>query len=243
MVDISTPYFLELLHIISGDRYAYYTEMHFDQAIIAHQNHLDAFIGPPRSNVIVQLGGSNPENMAKAAKILQDQGYSEVNINVGCPSKSVQSGQFGAVLMKSPDIVANVLNAMQETVSIPVTVKCRLGVDNFDSFDFLHEFVDTCNSTSRPIPHLILHARKCLLKGLSPKQNRAVPPLNYDRVYQIAEKFPEIPISINGGFTETGDVANALNQVDGCMIGRKVMDNPLFLQKMDRGNIYISFEI
>ncbi|KAI9499512.1 tRNA-dihydrouridine synthase [Zychaea mexicana] len=236
MVDISTPHFLELLHIISGgERYAYYTEMHFDQAIINHQSHLEAFIGPPRPNVIVQLGGSNPETMAQAAKILQDQGYAEVNINVGCPSKAVQHGQFGAILMKSPDVVANVLSAMQNAAaSIPITVKCRLGVDQLDSFEFLHDFVHTVNSTSRPLPHLIVHARKCLLRGLSPKQNRSIPPLMYDRVYELSEKFPELPMTINGGFDNTDKISMALDRVDGCMIGRKVMDNPLFLQNMDR---------
>ncbi|ORY93838.1 dihydrouridine synthase-domain-containing protein [Syncephalastrum racemosum] len=231
MVDISTPYFLELLHIISGgQRYAYYTEMHFAQAILTHQSHLHAYLGPPRPNVVVQLGGSDPNVMARAATCLEERGYHEININVGCPSKAVQHGQFGAVLMKSPELVRDILRAMQSSVSIPVTVKCRLGVDHLDSYDFLHSFVDTLGA----FPHLIVHARKCLLKGLSPKQNRMIPPLNYERVYALAEALPDLPITLNGGIAEPEQVTDALHKVDGCMIGRRVMDSPLFLQILDQ---------
>lgn len=135
-------HFLELLHIISGEtRYAYYTEMHFSRAIIAHANHLHAFLGPPRPNVVVQLGGADPASMAEAADLVARNGYQEINVNVGCPSEAVQHGAFGAVLMKSPDLVADILTAMQQRVSIPVTVKCRLGVDDLDSFEFLYRFV------------------------------------------------------------------------------------------------------
>ncbi|KAI9321631.1 tRNA-dihydrouridine synthase [Dichotomocladium elegans] len=234
MVDISTPHFLELLHIISGPRYAYYTEMHFSRAILEHANRLFAFLGPPRPNIIVQLGGADPKEMAQAATILASQGYQEININVGCPSKAVQHGQFGAVLMKSPELVAEIVEEMQKAVQIPITLKCRIGVDRLDSFDFLHTFVDTIVShTTAHLPHLIVHARKCLLKGLTPKQNRTVPPLNYDRVFELAGAFPEIPISINGGFTEASDIKGVLERVDGCMIGRKIMNSPLFLQELD----------
>ncbi|KAI7876916.1 FMN-linked oxidoreductase [Lichtheimia hyalospora FSU 10163] len=232
MVDISTPHFLELLHLISGARYAYYTEMHFSRAIIEHAHRLHSLIGPPRSNVVVQLGGSDPKEMARAASILEEQGYGEININVGCPSKAVQHGQFGAVLMKTPGVVAEIVQAMQQAVSIPVTIKCRLGVDQLDSFDFLYNFVDTIHK-SNTMPHLIVHARKCILRGLSPKQNRSIPPLDYDRVFQLADTFPDIPISINGGFTEANKVKQVLDRLDGCMIGRKVMDYPLFLQELD----------
>ncbi|KAI8388042.1 tRNA-dihydrouridine synthase [Radiomyces spectabilis] len=246
MVDISTPSFLELLHIISGsERYAYYTEMHHAHAILHHSDHLARFVGRPRSNVVVQLGGSEPQLMAKAAKILEDNGYQEVNINVGCPSPRVQSGQFGAVLMKSPDVVAKILEAMTTAeVSIPVTIKCRLGVDDLDTFDFLYQFVETLLNCKRPPPHLIVHARKCILQGLSPKDNRSIPPLNYDRVYRLAETFPSLPISINGGFNDTLMVSMALSKVDGCMIGRQIMNDPLFLQRLDQGmycNVFAFF--
>ncbi|KAI8997835.1 dihydrouridine synthase-domain-containing protein [Pilobolus umbonatus] len=236
MVDITTPQFLELLHIISGEhRYDYYSEMYHSEAILHHQGHLDRFVGKPRSNVVVQLGGSQPDSMAKAAKVLQENGYSEVNINVGCPSPNVQHGQFGAVLMKTPNKVADILSTMDKyNVHIPVTVKCRIGVDHQDSMEFLENFVSTLMQSSRPPPHLIVHARKCILKGLSPKQNRTIPPLNYERVYELSQLFPHLHLSINGGFTETGSIQQALTKVDGCMIGRKVMDHPLFLQEMDR---------
>ncbi|KAI8338944.1 tRNA-dihydrouridine synthase [Chlamydoabsidia padenii] len=238
MVDITTPNFLELLHIISGQRHAYYTEMHHAHAIHHHQTHLDRFVGTPRPNVVVQLGGSEPTLLANAAKLLQDYGYAEVNVNVGCPSPNVQHGHFGAVLMKTPDLVAEILNAMEKkNVSIPVTVKCRIGVDHLDSFDFLHHFVETLMQCHRPPPHLIVHARKCILKGLSPKQNRTVPPLKYQTVYDLANLYPLLTITINGGFTTTHDIKTALDKVDGCMIGRKVMDSPLFLQEIDRGMI------
>ncbi|KAI9030120.1 tRNA-dihydrouridine synthase [Phycomyces nitens] len=238
MVDISTPHFIELLHIISGSsRYAYYTEMHHGQAILHHTSHLDWFVGPPRPNVVVQLGGAEPLMMAEAAKVLENHGYQQVNINVGCPSANVQSGKFGAVLMKTPEIVADILSAMETSqVSIPVTVKCRIGVDKQESFEFLEKFVDTLLQSKRPPPHLIVHARKCILKGLTPKKNRTIPPLNYDRVYQLRDRFPDLPISINGGFTTVEMVNMALEQVDGCMIGRQVMNHPMFLQELDRGN-------
>ncbi|KAI9251711.1 tRNA-dihydrouridine synthase [Sporodiniella umbellata] len=236
MVDITAPPFLELLNIISGEnRYNYYTEMYHCQAILHHADHLDRFVGTPRSNIVVQLGGSDPEAMAKAAKTIEDYGYSEVNINVGCPSQNVQSGKFGAVLMKTPQTVAEILSSIErKNVRIPVSVKCRIGVDHQDDFGFLHNFVSTILHTKQPMTHLIVHARKCILKGLSPKQNRTVPPLNYDRVFELAKTIPDLHISINGGFTESDQVEWALGRVDGCMIGRKVMDDPLFLQELDQ---------
>ncbi|KAG2196199.1 hypothetical protein INT47_004725 [Mucor saturninus] len=237
MVDITTPQFLELLHIISGkDRYDYYTEMHHCQAVLHHADHLDRFVGKPRPNIVVQLGGSNVQDMAKATKLLQDYGYKHVNINNGCPSPNVQHGSFGAVLMRTPDLVADMLSAMvQHHVTIPVTVKCRTGVDHQDNFDFLQGYVQTLMKSDKPPPHLIVHARKCLLKGLSPKQNRSIPPLNYDRVFELSRAFPNLPMSINGGFTEVDEIKSVLEKVDGCMIGRKVMDDPVFLQSLDQG--------
>ncbi|KAG0168020.1 hypothetical protein DFQ30_005388 [Apophysomyces sp. BC1015] len=229
MVDVSTP--AKLLHIIGGSRYVYYTEMHYAQAIIHNSDRLHSFLGPPRSNVVVQLGGSDPVMMANATRIIAENGYHEVNINVGCPSPRVQHGNFGAVLMKTPDVVAEILSAMR--VNIPVTVKCRIGVDQLDSYEFFHGFVETLLRKAS-LPHLLVHARKCILKGLSPKKNRSVPPLNYERVFQIAEAFPDLPITLNGGLDDVEKITMALDNVDGCMIGRKVMNDPLFLQTMDR---------
>ncbi|CEG63496.1 hypothetical protein RMATCC62417_00628 [Rhizopus microsporus] len=234
--------------------------MYHCHAIVNHRDHLDRFVGKPRSNVVVQLGGSDPDAMATAAKVLQDYGYSEVNINAGCPSPNVQSGQFGAVLMKTPHIVADILSAMDKHhVRIPVTVKCRIGVDHQESFEFLYNFVKAIVHTQKgTLPHLILHARKCILKGLSPKQNRNIPPLNYKRVFEIAKSFPDLPISINGGFNDVSQIKEVLTKVDGCMIGRKskcicacfvhisncikVMDKPLFLQQLDQ-HVYNQSEV
>ncbi|KAI8370223.1 tRNA-dihydrouridine synthase [Blakeslea trispora] len=235
MVDISTPQFLELLDIISGQHHVYYTEMHHCRAILSHADHLHRFLGPPRPNIVVQLGGSNVEDMALATKIIQDHGYAEVNINNGCPSPNVQHGSFGAVLMKTPQLVADMLTAMdQHQVTVPVTIKCRIGVDDQEDEGFLHDYVRTLlTQTTKPPPHLIVHARKCILKGLSPKQNRTIPPLNYDRVFQLKNTFPDLIVSINGGFDQVESVQHALDRVDGCMIGRKVMDDPLFLQELN----------
>lgn len=197
--------------------------MYHCHAIINHAEHLDRFVGTPRSNVIVQLGGSNTDSMARAAKLLQDAGYKELNINNGCPSPNVQHGQFGAVLMKTPQLVADMLTAMDKHgVTIPVTVKCRIGIDHQDDFEFLHNYVNTLlTRTTKPPKHLIVHARKCILKGLSPKQNRSIPPLNYERVFELSKAFPNLHMTINGGFTNTEDIASVLTKVDGCMIGRK----------------------
>ncbi|ORX46962.1 FMN-linked oxidoreductase, partial [Hesseltinella vesiculosa] len=230
--------FLELLHIISGDRHCYYSEMHHAQAVLNHRSHLHRFIGKPRDNVVVQLGGNCPVTIAQAVQVLEDGGFAEVNINVGCPSPNVQHGQFGAVLMKAPVLVADILSSIN--ASIPVTVKCRVGVDHLDSFEFFENFVDTLLNCQRPPPHLIVHARKCILKGLSPKQNRMIPPLNYSRVYKLASARSDLPITINGGFTTVKDIQAALEVVDGCMIGRQVMLKPLFLQEIDQRNMFTS---
>ncbi|KAI8967754.1 dihydrouridine synthase-domain-containing protein [Mycotypha africana] len=245
MVDITSPPFLELLHIISGmERFTYYTEMVHSNAILKHEPHLERFIGKPRGNVVVQLGGSDPKNMALATKILQDQGYAEVNINNGCPSPNVQHGSFGAVLMKTPTIMNDMFNEMHKAnVTIPVTVKCRIGVDDQEDLAFLVDYVKTLISNNKKPPiHFIVHARKCILKGLTPKQNRSIPPLNYERVYELAKIFPDLIITINGGFTTTHDIQNALQLVDGCMIGRKVMNDPLFLQEIEQ-SIYRKHKI
>ncbi|KAI9477880.1 MAG: dihydrouridine synthase-domain-containing protein [Benjaminiella poitrasii] len=236
MVDITAPPFLELLHIISGqDRFEYYTEMHHCQAVLHHHRHLHRFVGTPRPNVVVQLGGSDPVAMAQAARLLQDNGYHHVNINNGCPSPNVQHGQFGAVLMKEPGRVAAMIREMidREGVTIPVTIKCRIGVDDRDDEAFLHGYVQTLLNVYA-MPHLIVHARKCILKGLSPKQNRTVPPLNYERVYSLRQVFPDLPISINGGITTIDEIRSVLTKVDGCMIGRKIMNQPLFLQTIEQ---------
>lgn len=180
----------------------------------------------------LQLGGSDPTDLAYCAKLAQDRGYDEVNLNVGCPSDRVQSGMFGACLMARPELVAQCITQMREAVDIPVTVKCRIGIDDSDEYQFLADFVDIvkqagCNSFT-------VHARKAWLKGLSPKQNRDVPPLNYERVYQLKAEHPELEIDINGGITTVAQMAQHLEHVDGVMVGREAYQNPYLLAFVDQ---------
>lgn len=180
----------------------------------------------------LQLGGSDPADLALCAKMGQDAGYDEVNLNVGCPSDRVQSGSFGACLMAEPDLVAEGVAAMQKAVSIPVTVKTRLGIDDLDSYQFLTDFIDKVASAG--CDSFILHARKAWLKGLSPKENRDIPPLDYSRVYQIKQDYPHLHIDINGGIHSLQQVKQHLTQVDGVMLGRAVYHDPYLLADADR---------
>ncbi|HKL45816.1 MAG TPA: tRNA dihydrouridine(20/20a) synthase DusA [Roseovarius sp.] len=175
--------------------------------------------------VALQLGGSDPRELAEAAQLGQASGYDEINLNVGCPSDRVQSGTFGAVLMKSPARVAECVAAMKEAVTVPVTVKCRVGVDDQDPAQVLPDFVQRVQQAG--CDYLIIHARKAWLKGLSPKENRDVPPLDYDLVAEMADRFPDLPISINGGI-ETLDAAKALidRGLNGAMVGRAAYHRP-----------------
>ncbi|KAF9987723.1 hypothetical protein BGZ75_000194 [Mortierella antarctica] len=202
-------------------------------ALVYNPKDLYNFFGEPWEGKVVQLGGSDVEAMSQAAKLVQDNGYKEINLNVGCPSPRVQKGAFGAVLMKTPSTVVDIIQGMVKIgVTIPITVKCRIGVDNLDSYEYLHDFIQLI-STTTPVNHFIVHARKCWLKGLSPKQNRSVPPLKHEVVYQLAKDFPHLTITINGGFSTTQQIKEQLDLVDGVMIGREVMDRPLFLAKVD----------
>lgn len=177
--------------------------------------------------VALQLGGSDSGDMAFAAEQGQKYGYDEININVGCPSDRVQSGMFGACLMRTPSIVAAAVAAMRSAIDIPVTVKTRLGVDHYDDYDFLKRFVETVAGAGCTI--FIIHARKAWLQGLSPKENREIPPLQYERVYRLKEDFPELKFVLNGGINRTADVINHLSRVDGVMIGRLAYQDPYAL--------------
>ncbi|KAG0299840.1 hypothetical protein BGZ98_009714 [Dissophora globulifera] len=210
-----------------------YTEMIHCNALVYNPKDLYNFFGEPWEGKVIQLGGSDPKAMAKAAKLVQDDGYKELNLNVGCPSPRVQKGAFGAVLMKTPNTVVEIIQEMRSVgVTIPITVKCRIGVDEFDSYEYLYDFIKLI-STTTGVDHFIVHARKCWLKGLSPKQNRSVPPLKYEVVYQLAKDFPNLTITINGGFNTTAHIREQLSLVDGVMIGREVMDRPMFLATVD----------
>ena len=182
--------------------------------------------------VALQLGGSNPKDLATCSAIARDWGYDEVNLNCGCPSDRVQNGMFGACLMAQPQLVADCIKAMQDACSIPVTVKHRIGIDDRDSYeamvDFVRPIMDTgCNT-------FIVHARKALLQGLSPKQNREIPPLNYDRVYQLKRDFPALEIIINGGITDLQQCLSHLQHIDGVMLGRAAYHNPYLLAQVDQ---------
>jgi tRNA-dihydrouridine synthase A len=181
--------------------------------------------------VAIQLGGSDVNDLVKSAKIAEDYGYDEINLNVGCPSDRVQKGRFGACLMLEPDHVAECLNAMQTNVNVPVTIKCRLGVDHHEDYEFLYDFVNIVQSAG--IKHFIIHARNGILKGLSPRQNRHVPPLKYDYVYQLKKDFPNLNITINGGIKTIDECKEHLKLVDGVMIGRAAYENPFLIKDID----------
>jgi len=180
----------------------------------------------------LQLGGSNPADLAECAKIAADYGYDEINLNVGCPSDRVQNGRFGACLMAEPELVAECVAAMREAVLMPVTVKSRIGIDDRDSYAELTHFISTVAAAG--CETFIVHARKAWLSGLSPKQNRDVPPLRYDVVLQLKHDFPMLNIVINGGIESLDSSLHLLEQLDGVMLGREVYHNPYLLAEVDR---------
>jgi len=182
--------------------------------------------------IALQLGGSNVDWMTNAAVAAADAGYDEININVGCPSDRVQSGQFGACLMANPKIVAECLSSMQNAVDVPVTIKTRIGIDDKDSYEFLGSFVEPLIDAG--CRKFVVHARIAILDGLSPKDNRTVPPLNYERVYQLKRDYPELEIILNGGVQALDQVDDMLAQIDGVMIGRQAYHHPYFLAELEQ---------
>ena len=181
--------------------------------------------------VALQLGGSEPEDLALAAKLGEQWGYDEINLNCGCPSDRVQRGAFGACLMNEPQLVADGVKAMRDVVSLPVTVKHRIGIDHQEGYGFVRDFVGTVSQAGCDV--FIVHARNAWLQGLSPKQNREIPPLRYALVYQLKKDFPHLTIAINGGITDNAQIATHLQQVDGVMIGREAYYNPWLLSSWD----------
>ena len=179
----------------------------------------------------LQLGGSDPAKLAQASRIAADFGYDEVNLNVGCPSDRVQSGRFGACLMREPALVADCVAAMRAAVSIPVTVKCRIGVDEQDPEESLRALIDTCVKAGVTI--FAVHARKAWLEGLSPKENRDVPPLDYALVYRVKQERPDLTILVNGGIETLEQADEHLKYVDGVMLGRAAYHNPVLLAQVD----------
>lgn len=202
-----------------------YTEMVTSPALVrGGAVHLLEY-SPEEHPVALQLGGSDPQELAEAARMGAAAGYDEINLNVGCPSDRVQSGTFGAVLMKSPGLVAECVRAMKEAVAVPVTVKCRIGVDDQDPEIVLPDFIARVRDAG--CDHVIIHARKAWLQGLSPKENRDIPPLDYDLVIRMKQRFPDLPVSINGGIETLSQASDLLARgMDGAMIGRAAYHRP-----------------
>ena len=204
-----------------------YTEMVTTGAIIHGdaKRHLD--FNSQEHPLVLQLGGSNPQDLATCTKMAEDWGYNEVNLNIGCPSDRVQNNKIGACLMAEPNLVAECIDQMQKTVSIPVTVKHRIGIDDMQSYDEMLHFVDTIAATG--CTHFVVHARIAILQGLSPKENREVPPLRYEDVYRLKRERPNLTIEINGGIKTFEETQQHLQHVDGVMIGREAYHNPYLL--------------
>jgi len=208
-----------------------YTEMVTSAALVHGDRQRLLGFDDAEHPVALQLGGSDPQELAQAARIGAEFGYDEINLNVGCPSDRVQSGRFGACLMHEPALVADCFTSMREAVTIPVTIKCRLGVDEQDEYADLQHFIETV--AARGCGVFIVHARKAWLKGLSPKENREVPPLNYQRVYQLKRDFPALTILINGGIQSLAEVQTHLVHTDGVMLGRTAYHEPYRLAELE----------
>jgi len=208
-----------------------YTEMVTASAVIHGDRERLLGFDPAEHPVALQLGGSDPVEMAEAAAIAADMGYDEININVGCPSDRVQSGRFGACLMLTPRVVADCVRQMRRSVKVPVTVKSRIGVDGREDYEFLRDFVGAVAEAGCKV--LLVHARIAVLEGLNPKQNREVPPLRYETVYRLKEDFPQLTIVLNGGVRTIEAVRHHLDRADGVMIGREAYQNPWFLTRIE----------
>lgn len=230
MMDWTTRDYRYLARLISRHTLLY-TEMVTAHAVLHGPRDALLSFDSAEHPVAVQLGGSDAGLLTEAAQICEQYGYDEINLNVGCPSDRVQSGQFGACLMADPQLVGDCVAAMQAVVKVPVTVKSRIGIDDQDDYDFLHRFVETVHGSG--CRSFTIHARKAILSGLSPKQNREIPPLIYERAYAIKQDFPDIEVIINGGIKTLDAVRDHLGQVDGVMIGREAYQNPYFLIDAD----------
>lgn len=234
MIDCTDQYFRQFIRQISSEIYLY-TEMITSHALIHGGNlsrllSFDAIEHP----VALQVGGSDPVDLATVSKFAQEYGYDEVNLNVGCPSPRVQAGRFGACLMKEPDQVARCVEAMASAVDIPITIKTRIGVDDMETYESFYAFIHTVKQAGCNV--FIVHARKALLKGLSPKQNRTIPELKYEFAHQIKKDFPELEIIVNGGIKDL-DEGDHFSDLDGIMIGREAYSNPYHLINVDQ-NFY-----
>jgi tRNA-dihydrouridine synthase A len=220
-----------VLHRLLSARALLYTEMITADAILNGDKARLLGFDASEHPVALQLGGSEPAKLAEAARIAEDFGFDEVNLNVGCPSDRVQSGRFGACLMKEPVLVAACVAAMRETVSIPVTVKCRIGVDDQDPEKALRELIRDCAAAG--VRSFAVHARKAWLEGLSPKENRDRPPLDYELVWRVKQENPKLEIILNGGIQTLDEAETHLSRFDGVMLGRAAYQNPAMLAEVD----------
>lgn len=231
MMECTDRHFRYLLRLISR-RVLLYTEMITTTALIYGDRKRFLRFDSSEHPVAIQFGGSDPYQLAECAKMAADYGYDEINLNVGCPSGRVQQGKIGACLMAEPERVAECVNAIQSTVTVPVSVKTRIGIDDNDSYDFLSSFIEKvslggCNK-------FVIHARKAILTGLSPKKNRSVPPLRYDSVVRLKNDYPKLEIVLNGGINTLEQAKDYLDRVDGVMIGREGYKNPYLFSEVDR---------
>ena len=220
-------YFLRLI----SKNVMLYTEMVVTKAVLRGDKHKLLKFNNLEKPLALQVGGSDKKELAEVVKIAEDYGYDEVNINLGCPSKKVKKNSFGACLMKEPDLVSECLAEMKNSCNIPVTAKTRIGFDDTEEFDYLNMFINKMKSSG--CKTIILHARKAILKGLTPKQNLNIPKLNYQMVYDIKKSNPDLEIIINGGITDTDQIQKHLNFCDGVMIGRAIYQNPYFLKDIE----------
>ncbi|OIP13348.1 MAG: tRNA dihydrouridine(20/20a) synthase DusA [Comamonadaceae bacterium CG2_30_57_122] len=226
-----TDHHCRYFHRLLTQRALLYTEMVTTGALIHGDVARHLAFNPEEHPVALQLGGSEPADLAHCARLARQWGYDEVNLNCGCPSERVQRGAFGAYLMNEPGLVADGIKAMVDVVDIPVTVKHRIGIDQVDSYDFVRDFVGEVSRAG--CKTFIVHARNAWLKGLSPKDNRDIPPLRYERVYQLKRDFPDLVIVLNGGVTTSEQIQQHLTQVDGVMLGREAYHNPWCLSEWD----------
>ena len=231
MLDWTDRHERYFLRLVSANAWLY-TEMVTVGALMNGDNHRHLRFDASEHPVALQLGGSDPKALVECAKMAEDYGYDEVNINVGCPSDRVQKGAFGACLMAEPHLIAECVDAMSAVVGIPITVKNRLGVDKQNEEESLRAFINVIAQAGCKV--FIVHARKAWLKGLSPKENRDIPPLNYNLVYQVKKENPDLEIIINGGIKTIESCLDHLKYVDGVMVGREAYHNPYLLMQVDR---------
>lgn len=221
-------YFLRLM----SKNVMLYSEMVATKSAIHGDRKKILSFSPEEKPLALQVGGSNKEELSEVAKIAEDMGYDEININLGCPSKKVQKNKFGACLMKEPELVAECINSMVNSCKIPVTAKTRIGFDDVESFEYLNNFINKMHVAGTNT--FILHARKAMLTGLSPKQNLNIPKLNYNMVYEIKKENPNLEIIINGGISKIEEIKNHISKCDGVMIGRSIYQNPYSLVDIEK---------